>query len=138
MATLRRRTGQPVTSRPFITTRPSVGWSSPAIKRISDVLPASVSPNSTLTEPAVSVSDTPRRWTLPSNSLLTASRTRGADPPPRFAAYDGNWLMPDKSMNAGSLGSGNQQLRAPRDWTDCPAVDYRALAAQQASWIPRA
>ena len=39
MATERRCTGQPVTSLPSTSTRPLVGSSSPAIRRISEVLP---------------------------------------------------------------------------------------------------
>src|SRR6056297_1161439 len=45
----------PVTSLPCHRRRPALGTSSPAISRISDVLPASVGPSSTFIVPASSV-----------------------------------------------------------------------------------
>src|SRR5688572_30999957 len=51
MATLRSRTGTPVTSSPLTMTLPLVGVSSPAIRRIRLVLPAWVAPSSTVTAP---------------------------------------------------------------------------------------
>ena len=49
MATLRSRTGVPVTSLPSTSTRPCVGTSSPAMMRIRLVLPAWVAPSNTVT-----------------------------------------------------------------------------------------
>ncbi|CFP69475.1 Uncharacterised protein [Bordetella pertussis] len=51
MATLRWRTGTPVTSAPSTSTLPSVGRSSPAMMRITEVLPARVAPSSTVMAP---------------------------------------------------------------------------------------
>ena len=48
----------PVTSLPFTTTRPVVGGSRPASRRISEVLPDSVGPKRTLSVPGSSVSET--------------------------------------------------------------------------------
>ena len=54
MATLRRRTGVPVTLAPSTRTNPSLGKSSPAMMRIKLVLPACVAPSSTVTAPGLS------------------------------------------------------------------------------------
>ena len=51
IATLRCLTGTPVTSTPSASTRPSVGRSSPAMIRISEVLPARVAPSNTVIAP---------------------------------------------------------------------------------------
>ncbi len=51
MATLRSRTGMPVTSLPSTSTLPVLGVSSPAMSRIRLVLPACVAPSSTVTAP---------------------------------------------------------------------------------------
>ncbi|EKD38076.1 MAG: hypothetical protein ACD_75C00871G0001 [uncultured bacterium] len=58
MATLRFCTGTPVTSRLSTWMVPEVGWSRPAISRISEVLPESVGPSRILRDPAVKVRDT--------------------------------------------------------------------------------
>src|SRR5690606_17947695 len=70
MATLRLRTGTSVTSRPCMNTRPRSGLSSPAISRISVVLPANVSPSSTLKLPGSSVRLTSSIQVSPPTVLL--------------------------------------------------------------------
>ncbi|MCY1558225.1 hypothetical protein D9M68_951400 [compost metagenome] len=53
---MRSRTGTPVTSWPSTSTRPALGRSSPAITRISEVLPDWVAPSRMVTAPATGAS----------------------------------------------------------------------------------
>src|SRR5690348_4628435 len=71
MATLRRRTGTPVTSLPSNQTVPELGASSPAISRIRLVFPESVGPSRTFNVPRSSVSDTLAMCVAPPTILET-------------------------------------------------------------------
>src|SRR5690606_13956064 len=72
----------PVTSRPSNQIEPLVGLSSPAIRRISDVLPDKVGPSSTLSEPFSRRIETVSMWVSAPDSLVTFFSS-SIFPPPR-------------------------------------------------------
>src|SRR6185312_1606728 len=84
MAMLRFCTGMPVTSRPSNQIEPDVGASSPAISRIRLVLPESVGPSKTLSDPCCKVSDTSRICSAAPTTLVTFLNS--SIMPPRLSA----------------------------------------------------